>query len=439
MSVMYSPVLKYSHGVLRKSHEMISNINHHQHQDQNHHHQQQQQQNSRLLRYRSAPSSFLESLVDINNGGASVNEDPPLGHGCNQHIPSTSSSSEAMFSKPIQSNNGWSRRDSEPVQVQEEYGGSNNKPTVLKEETGNSSFLKEQNGYSYWSQQIQSLPTNNNGYDGSFGVVNSVNSDHSTQSEMGIRNCSNLIRQKSSPAGFFPSENALREVERFRSNDVSNGQPTALSFSSNRSSSCLKRMPQIAEYENESHEGTIDQSRNLVNENDSSKYYVPSFTGEVWDASSFNSQKAASADEIMFSASTALESQDSDFCSQNLGLIHHLSMPSSSTQMGSMEKFLQLQGTVPCKIRAKRGFATHPRSIAERVRRTRISERIKKLQGLFPKSDKQTSTAEMLDLAVEHIKELQEQVKVHNEKRIFIANAEIIKHIKIGPRSILFI
>ncbi|KAL1346289.1 hypothetical protein HN51_019977 [Arachis hypogaea] len=396
MSVMYSPVLKYSHGVLRKGHEMISNINHHQHQDQNHHHQQQQQQNSRLLRYRSAPSSFLESLVDINNGGASVNEDPTLGHGCYHHIPSTSSSSEAMFSKPIQSNNGWSRRDSEPVQVQEEYGGSNNKPTVLKEETGNSSFLKEQNGYSYWSQQIQSLPTNNNGYDGSFGVVNSVNSDHSTQSEMGVRSCSNLIRQKSSPAGFFSSENALREVERFRSNDVS----------SNRSSSCLKRMPQIAEYENESHEG------NLVNDNGSSKYYVPSFTGEVWDASSFNSQKAASADEIMFSASTALESQDSDFCSQNLGLIHHLSLPSSSTKMGSMEKFLQLQGTVPCKIRAKRGFATHPRSIAERVRRTRISERIKKLQGLFPKSDKQTSTAEMLDLAVEHIKELQEQVKM---------------------------
>ncbi|XP_015936790.1 transcription factor bHLH130 [Arachis duranensis] len=396
MSVMYSPVLKYSHGVLRKGHEMISNINHHQHQDQNHHHQQQQQQNSRLLRYRSAPSSFLENLVDINNGGASVNEDPPLGHGCYHHIPSTSSSSEAMFSKPIQSNNGWSRRDSEPVQVQEEYGGSNNKPTVLKEENGNSSFLKEQNGYPYWTQQIQSLPTNNNGYDGSFGVVNSVNSDHSTQSEMGVRSCSNLIRQKSSPAGFFSSENALREVERFRSNDVS----------SNRSSSCLKRMPQIAEYENESHEG------NLVNDNGSSKYYVPSFTGEVWDASSFNSQKAASADEIMFSASTALESQDSDFCSQNLGLIHHLSLLSSSTKMGSMEKFLQLQGTVPCKIRAKRGFATHPRSIAERVRRTRISERIKKLQGLFPKSDKQTSTAEMLDLAVEHIKELQEQVKM---------------------------
>ncbi|MED6140028.1 hypothetical protein PIB30_089348 [Stylosanthes scabra] len=417
-SVMYSPVLKYPDEVLRKNHEMISNINNH--------HQQQQQQNSRLLRYRSAPSSFLESLVDNNNGGGNVNEeslrneDPSLGHGYYHHIiPSTSSSlsSETMLSKLIQSNNGWSRRD------WEEYGGGNNKPTVVKEENGNS-------GYSYWSHQIQSLPENNNsngssgnGFDGTFGVVKSVNSDHSAQSEMGVRSCSNLIRQKSSPAGFFSTENALREAESFRTIDVSNEQPTAsssalhahgaLSFSPNRPSSCLKRMPQISEYENEIHEGTTDQSiRNLVNDNGSFKCYVPSFIGEFWSASAFNSQKAASADEIMFSASNALESKDSNFCSPNHDLTHYLSLPSSSTKMGSMEKFLQLQGTVPCKIRAKRGFATHPRSIAERVRRTRISERIKKLQSLFPKSDKQTSTAEMLDLTVEHIKELQEQVKM---------------------------
>lgn len=42
-------------------------------------------------------------------------------------------------------------------------------------------------------------------------------------------------------------------------------------------------------------------------------------------------------------------------------LSHHLSLPKSS----AMEKLLQ--DSVPCKIRAKRGCATHPRSIAERV------------------------------------------------------------------------
>ncbi|CAA6672325.1 unnamed protein product [Spirodela intermedia] len=65
----------------------------------------------------------------------------------------------------------------------------------------------------------------------------------------------------------------------------------------------------------------------------------------------------------------------------------------------------------PCKIRAKRGCATHPRSIAERERRTRISERIKKLQELVPNMDKQLSTAEMLDMALDYIRDLQEQVK----------------------------
>ena len=60
--------------------------------------------------------------------------------------------------------------------------------------------------------------------------------------------------------------------------------------------------------------------------------------------------------------------QETDFSYQNHGLTHHLSLPSSSTKMSSIEMFLQIQGSVPYKIRAKRGFATHPRSIAERVK-----------------------------------------------------------------------
>lgn len=131
---------------------------------------------------------------------------------------------------------------------------------------------------------------------------------------------------------------------------------------------------------------------------------------------------------------------DVDSCNQNgetrkstPGLVHHLSLPkNSSAEMAEVEKFLQFQqDTVPCQIRAKRGCATHPRSIAERVkffsiqldwthsfhhyvrayhlyevlgthniwsiniwfsnsqmRRTRISEKMKKLQDLFPNMDK---------------------------------------------------
>uniref|UniRef100_A0A6N2MSL4 BHLH domain-containing protein n=1 Tax=Salix viminalis TaxID=40686 RepID=A0A6N2MSL4_SALVM len=60
-----------------------------------------------------------------------------------------------------------------------------------------------------------------------------------------------------------------------------------------------------------------------------------------------------------------------------------------------MEMDTLLEESVPCRIRAKRGCATHPRSIAERVRRTRISDRIRKLQDLVPNMDKQTNTADM--------------------------------------------
>ncbi|KAM7524558.1 hypothetical protein LguiA_014460 [Lonicera macranthoides] len=87
---------------------------------------------------------------------------------------------------------------------------------------------------------------------------------------------------------------------------------------------------------------------------------------------------------------------------------HHLSLPKTSAEM---EKLLQFQDSVPCKISAKRGYATHPRSIAERVRRTRISERMRKLQDLVPNMDKQTNTSDMLDLAVDYIKDLQKQFK----------------------------
>nr|GMD59964.1 transcription factor bHLH128-like isoform X1 [Ipomoea batatas] len=88
-------------------------------------------------------------------------------------------------------------------------------------------------------------------------------------------------------------------------------------------------------------------------------------------------------------------------------------MPQVALEMASMDRYMQIpEDSVPCKIRAKRGCATHPRSIAERERRTRISGKLKKLQDLVPNMDKQTSYADMLDLAVQHIKCLQDKVQV---------------------------
>ncbi|CAD6243717.1 unnamed protein product [Miscanthus lutarioriparius] len=87
-------------------------------------------------------------------------------------------------------------------------------------------------------------------------------------------------------------------------------------------------------------------------------------------------------------------------------------MAGTALEMAGIDRYMQLQqDQVPFKVRAKRGCATHPRSIAERERRTRISEKLRKLQDLVPNMDKQTSTADMLDLAVEHIKGLQSELQ----------------------------
>jgi len=109
---------------------------------------------------------------------------------------------------------------------------------------------------------------------------------------------------------------ALREVGGFKGNDVSNrqaitstsGLSSSLAFSS-RPSSGLKQMPQIAEDGKESLQENCDQSRILVNEDGDSKFYIPSFTTDIWETSSFNAPKTESDDEIMFSTSNGLESQ----------------------------------------------------------------------------------------------------------------------------------
>jgi hypothetical protein len=65
---------------------------------------------------------------------------------------------------------------------------------------------------------------------------------------------------------------------------------------------------------------------------------------------------------------------------------------SSSLELAGMDKYMQAaqqqQDGVAFKVRAKRGCATHPRSIAERERRTRISDKLRKLQDLVPNMDK---------------------------------------------------
>ncbi|XP_062228731.1 transcription factor bHLH128-like isoform X2 [Phragmites australis] len=141
-----------------------------------------------------------------------------------------------------------------------------------------------------------------------------------------------------------------------------------------------------------------------------SSYLSRNFSVSSWDdtnsimfSSPSKKPKVDAADDIV----TSLSNIDSQF-----------GLSKSSLEMSGMDDYLQMQqDSIACRARAKRGCATHPRSIAERERRTRISKRLKKLQDLVPNMDKQTNTSDMLDLAVEYIKELKDQVEKlkHNQ------------------------
>ncbi|GMI67332.1 CYTOKININ-RESPONSIVE GROWTH REGULATOR [Hibiscus trionum] len=62
-------------------------------------------------------------------------------------------------------------------------------------------------------------------------------------------------------------------------------------------------------------------------------------------------------------------------------------------------------------VRARRGQATDSHSLAERVRREKISERMKILQRLVPGCDKVTGKALMLDEIINYVQSLQNQVE----------------------------
>ncbi|XP_019437190.1 PREDICTED: transcription factor bHLH75-like isoform X3 [Lupinus angustifolius] len=63
-------------------------------------------------------------------------------------------------------------------------------------------------------------------------------------------------------------------------------------------------------------------------------------------------------------------------------------------------------------VRARRGEATDSHSLAERIRREKISERMKMLQLLVPGCDKVTGKALMLDEIINHVQSLQNQVEL---------------------------
>ncbi|XP_059636330.1 transcription factor bHLH74 isoform X2 [Cornus florida] len=84
-------------------------------------------------------------------------------------------------------------------------------------------------------------------------------------------------------------------------------------------------------------------------------------------------------------------------------------------QMGKQAKDNSNNGEVQKEnyihVRARRGQATNSHSLAERVRRERISERMRLLQELVPGCNKITGKAVMLDEIINYVQSLQQQVE----------------------------
>ncbi|WOH05458.1 hypothetical protein DCAR_0624875 [Daucus carota subsp. sativus] len=94
-------------------------------------------------------------------------------------------------------------------------------------------------------------------------------------------------------------------------------------------------------------------------------------------------------------------------------------------------------------VRARRGQATDSHSLAERVRREKISERMKMLQALVPGCDKVTGKALMLDEIINYVQSLQNQVeflsmKLASMNPMFYDFGSDMETIMIKPESVSF-
>ncbi|CAN6242116.1 unnamed protein product [Urochloa humidicola] len=86
-------------------------------------------------------------------------------------------------------------------------------------------------------------------------------------------------------------------------------------------------------------------------------------------------------------------------------------------------------------VRARRGQATDSHSLAERVRRERISERMKMLQSLVPGCNKITGKALMLDEIINYVQSLQHQVEFLSMKLATMSPAELDADARYQPTA----
>ncbi|KAH0469845.1 hypothetical protein IEQ34_001403 [Dendrobium chrysotoxum] len=226
---------------------------------------------------------------------------------------------------------------------------------------------------------------------------------------------SHLIRHSSSPAGFFTNvlvDSGLspKGTGNFSQIGVNGTRMKRQGLSSQWSFSHQDSLSQISE------NSIVEMGKNInhgnspteVSGNFSYTYVSGNTLRSSWDGSN----------SIVTAPNKRGKDNNGDIMTNFNNLESQLGLSCTSMEMEAVEKYLNMQqDPVHREFRAKRGCAMHPRSLAERERRTRISKRLKRLQDLVPNMDKQTNTSDMLDLALHYIKELQSQVQKLNEER----------------------
>ncbi|XP_027341342.1 transcription factor bHLH122-like isoform X2 [Abrus precatorius] len=376
--------------------------------------QQPQVNSSGLTRYRSAPSSYFTNIIDrefyehIFNRPSSPETERVFSRFMN------SLSGEGAAEEALDQKLSTDSAVKEEINQQQEQVISD-EHVVLQQSNSIDNYNSASQTF-YQSSARPPLPNQN-----AFSME--VNRLPQTQMKTGGGNHSNLIRHSSSPAGLFSQINIENGYDVIRgmgtlgavNNSIEEAKFSTAKRLKNPQNYSSGRMSSIAE---------IGDKVNRENNPDSEAFaeshgndFITGFQVGPWDDSALISDNVSGLkrfrenDAKPFSGLNAAETQNETGGQSPTPLAHHLSLPNTSAEMAAIEKFLQFSDSVPCKIRAKRGCATHPRSIAERVRRTKISERMRKLQDLVPNMDKQTNTADMLDLAVDYIKDLQKQVQ----------------------------
>ncbi|CAN8295420.1 unnamed protein product [Cochlearia groenlandica] len=314
-----------------------------------------------LIRYGSAPGSFLNSLVDEVNGGSNSRggfDYPPPDNFIGNFFADGAGNSSSL------------RSDSATIGVNSSDGqkhiGGVNKDLLL-----------------------------DRSYGGGFNEISQLKSNDAAGNSSGSYS---LARQRSSPADFFSYLSS--EKNSFSLNQPTNDYNQQGGTNAGRvGQSRLKSQLSFTSHDPLSRISEVNETS------------VHDGSGHSFSAASFGAVTTDSWDNGSGSIGFTVTRPTKRSKNMETGLFSQYSLP-SDTSMNYMDNYMQIpEDSVPCKTRAKRGCATHPRSIAERERRTRISGKLKKLQDLVPNMDKQTSYSDMLDLAVQHIKGLQHQLQ----------------------------